>query len=208
MKSFDILRSVVRGEIDRVKDRVRESERLGALKEKIENAVRGRSLYSEKDMASAVATLSGIEAMSLEISPQHIVVHAEKDGREVSLCIEKIDARCVPRGSKELRMHVRNSDDIRSLHRDVLGGVAGAIALRTWGHPFGLRPSAGQAPPVDVHGGRVICDLRRVPDLRSIAMNTPILDLLLLGDITLLDGEIQIVSENILSQMSAHQGKD
>ena len=181
---FDVLRSLVRGATRSASRRVRNLGPVTNARRVLAELKAMRATLTEGALSSAVAQAEGVEGATVRITGGRVLVDVDwTDGEHTAVAIWPERARFAPRGAKEVVFRVDPPEHVRGRRtREIVGGIAAAIARALWGPVLGARGAAEQAL-VETEGARLRCDLRTVPAVRAAFDGSglaPVLDVIAL----------------------------
>lgn len=171
MSRFDRFRSLVRRAGDRA-GKALESSPLAGARQLIAGLAERKTRIPDVMLTKAVARAQGVEQASVSCEDGRIHIDiAFAGGEMLQFAMLPWQARFAPRGAKEVVFRVEPAELAqKSAVREVVAGVAAAIAHALWALPLGVSSpidSAGTIVDVEDLDGNEEWDIVRV-DLRTI----------------------------------------
>lgn len=170
MSRFDVFRSLLRSTVLSAEQGLANLPGADAVKRLIEQAAHGLGRVVVRDEQLTAAVARGGDVSEATVSSGRGCVRVDvtfNDGELLRMSLWPDGTAFAPLGAKELSFRVE-PDDLaqRTRSRDVIGAIAGEIARTLWKPALARAPHSREPALVSSDRGRMIVDLRSVPEVR------------------------------------------
>jgi hypothetical protein len=168
MSRLDVFKSLVRSGVRSAASGVRNSPATALVGKLLADASFGRARVEDARLTALVAKLPEVAAATVSTSPRGMRIDVSfEDGAPLACTARGIRAVFATGGAKELGFEVEPSEALRHPRSgDVVSAIAAEIARTLW-RPVLLRaPASEHAAFVTHEDGRLVVDLRSLPDVR------------------------------------------
>lgn len=164
----DVLKSLLRSTARSAVSAVKELPLTTTVQRAVQEAHFKRAAVSDAQLSAAVARVPHVAAATVSIGDGRVRVDAGfDDGKQLLMAVHPDGIAFAPGGAKELAFRV---DPPAAASRpgalDVVAAIAGEIARALWRPALSRAPRGGHGGYVSDLGGRLIVDLRSVPEVR------------------------------------------
>lgn len=167
---MDVLRSLLRSTVRSAEQGFASLPISATLRRLIEQSSLGlgRVIVRDEQMTAAVARGGDVSAATVSSGRGCVRVDVTyDDGELLRMSLWPDGTAFAPLGAKELSFRCE-PDELaqRTRGRDVIGAIAGEIARTLWKPALARAPRSTEPALVSSDRGRMICDLRSVPEVR------------------------------------------
>lgn len=170
MSRLDVLRSLLRSTVLSAEHGLASIPGADGVKRFFEQAAQGlgRVVVRDEQLTAAVARGGDVSAATVSSGRGCVRVDVTfNDGELLRMSLWPEGTAFAPLGAKELSFRVE-PDDLaqRGRSRDVIGSIAAEIARTLWKPALARAPRSSEPTLVSSDRGRMVVDLRSVPEVR------------------------------------------
>lgn len=164
----DVLKSLLRSTARSAVSAVKELPLTATVQRVVADAQLGRTAISDAQLTAAVARVPHVAAATVSVAHDCLRVDVVfEDGKQLLMAARPDGMAFAPGGAKELAFRVEpESAASQPGGFDVIAAIAGEIARGLWRPALTRAPRGGHGGFVSHLGGRLIVDLRSVPEVR------------------------------------------
>lgn len=164
----DVLKSLLRSTARSAVGRVMQLKVAANVQRVLSEASLSRTAIGDAQLTAAVARVPEVAAATVSVGSDRMRVDVSfEDGKQLLMALRPDGVAFAPGGAKELAFRVEPDHAAEQPgSRDVLSAIAGEIARTLWRPALSRAPRSDHGAFVSYDGGRLIVDLRSVPEVR------------------------------------------
>lgn len=164
----DVLKSLVRSTARSAASRVRQLGLAENVQRLLSDASLSRMTIRDAQLTAAVARVPHVQAATVSVGRDRMRIDVSfDDGKQLLMALRPDGMAFAPGGAKEIAFRVEPDQAAAQPRcRDVLSAIAGEIARTLWRPALSRAPRSAHGAFVGDENGRLIVDLRSVPEVR------------------------------------------
>jgi hypothetical protein len=164
----DVLKSLLRSTARSALSAVKELPIAASVQRAVQDASLSRVVIRDAQLTAAVARVPQVAAATVSVAHDRLRVDVGfEDGRALQMAIRPDGMAFAPGGAKELGFRVDPPAAAqRQGSHEVIWAVAAEIARALWRPALARAPRGGPGGYVSDYDGRLVVDLRSVPEVR------------------------------------------
>jgi len=164
----DVVKSLLRSTARSAVAQVKRLPLAAAVQRALSHAALGRAAISDAQLTAAVARVAHVAAATVSVVHDRLRVDVSLDnGKQLLMALWPDGVAFAPSGAKELAFRVEPATAAsHPASREVVGAIAGEIARALWRPALARAPRSEHGAFVSDSDGRLIVDLRSVPEVR------------------------------------------
>ena len=164
----DVLKSLLRSTARSAASRVMQLKVAANVQRVLSEASLSRTAIAGAQLTAAVARVPHVAAATVSVGQDRMRVDVSfEDGKQLLMALLPDGVAFAPGGAKELAFRVDPEQAASAPGtRDVLSAIAGEIARALWRPALARAPRSDHGAFVSYDAGRLIVDLRSVPEVR------------------------------------------
>jgi len=168
MSRLDVWKSLLRSGVRSASESLRNVPLATTLGRAVSDAGLARFAIRDAELTAAVARLAQVTAATVSCNQNRVRVDASyADGKHVALSLRPAGAMFAAGGAKELCFEVEPKEAaFDGASQEIVGALAAEIARTLWRPALARAPRSDQGGLATSESGRVVVDLRSVPEVR------------------------------------------
>jgi hypothetical protein len=164
----DVFKSLLRSTARVAVERVKQLKVAADVQRVLSEASLSRAAIPDAQLTAAVARVPHVAAATVSVGHDRMRVDVSfEDGKQLLMALWPDGMAFAPGGAKELAFRVEPEQAASQPGcLDVLSAIAGEIARTLWRPALARAPRSDHGAFVSQDGGRLIVDLRSVPEVR------------------------------------------
>ncbi|MFI5307783.1 MAG: hypothetical protein ACHQ53_10545 [Polyangiales bacterium] len=168
MSRLDVVKSLLRSTVRSAATGLQSSAVGVTLQRALREAGLSRITVGDGRLTQAVARIPGVVAATVSTAANRVRVDASfDDGKRLAVSLRPATVHFAAGGAKELGFEVEQAEtSFEPRVLEIVGAIAAEIARGLWRAALARAPRSDQGGVASRDGGRVIVDLRSVPEVR------------------------------------------